>query len=153
MSKIHLWVSTYNISLFVSGLPYSIQCFLDLPICLQISRFHFFLLWGTPLCKCTTFSLSILQLRNNLGYFQVLAMTNNIAMNIVEHMSLWYNWASFGCIPKGYICLFLIFKSLFFNNFVEFWSCSPPLKSWPDFVWSIFLTWIRPYVISPTLGS
>ena len=28
-------------------------------------------------------------------------MTNNAAMNIVEHMSLWYDWASFGYIPKS----------------------------------------------------
>ena len=27
----------------------------------------------------------------HLGYFQVLAMTNNDTMNIVEHMSVWYD--------------------------------------------------------------
>ena len=26
-----------------------------------------------------------------LGYFQVLATMNNVAMNMVEHMSLWYH--------------------------------------------------------------
>ena len=29
--------------------------------------------------------------KGHLGCFQVLAMTNNTAMNIVEHMSLWYD--------------------------------------------------------------
>ena len=37
----------------------------------------------------------------HLGCFQVLAMTNNAAVNIVEHMSLWHNWASFGYILKS----------------------------------------------------
>ena len=36
----------------------------------------------------------------NLGCLQVLAMTNNVAMNEVEHMSLWYVFESFGCISK-----------------------------------------------------
>ena len=35
------------------------------------------------------------------GCFQVLAMTSNAAMNRVEHMSLWYGWASFGYIPQN----------------------------------------------------
>ena len=30
-------------------------------------------------------------------------MTNNAAMNIVEHMSLWHDWASFGYIPNSSI--------------------------------------------------
>ena len=38
--------------------------------------------------------------KGNLGCFEVLATMNNVAMNIVEHMSLWYDWASFGYIPK-----------------------------------------------------
>ena len=36
----------------------------------------------------------------HLGCFQVLAMTNNAAMNIVEYVSLWHDWASFGYMPK-----------------------------------------------------
>ena len=36
-----------------------------------------------------------------LSCFQVLAMTKKAAMNIVEHMSLWHDWASFGYIPKS----------------------------------------------------
>ena len=30
-----------------------------------------------------------------------MAMTNKAAMNIVEHMSLWHDWASFGYKPKS----------------------------------------------------
>ncbi|KAL6062769.1 hypothetical protein STEG23_038109 [Scotinomys teguina] len=37
----------------------------------------------------------------HLGCFQVLAITNNAAMNIVEHVSLWYDWAFFGYMPKS----------------------------------------------------
>ena len=36
----------------------------------------------------------------HLGCFQVLSMTNNAAMNIVEHMSLWYNGTPLGIYPK-----------------------------------------------------
>jgi hypothetical protein len=35
-----------------------------------------------------------------LGRFQLLAITNKAAMNIVEHMPLWHGGASFGYIPK-----------------------------------------------------
>ena len=40
-------------------------------------------------------------IEKHLGCFKVLTMTNNVAMNIVEHMSLWYDWASFGYILKS----------------------------------------------------
>ena len=36
-----------------------------------------------------------------LGCFQVQAIMNNAAMNIVEQMSLWYEYATFGCMPKS----------------------------------------------------
>ena len=39
--------------------------------------------------------------KGHLGCFQVLAMTNKGVMNILEHMSLWHNWASFGYISKS----------------------------------------------------
>ena len=39
--------------------------------------------------------------KGHLGCFQVLAMTNKAAMNIVEHMSLWHDGASFGYIAKS----------------------------------------------------
>ena len=64
MSKIHIWMSTYHICPFVTGLTHSGWFLLFPSICLWISRFHcFFLLSSTPLYKYTTFSLSLLQLR------------------------------------------------------------------------------------------
>ena len=42
----------------------------------------------------------------HLGCFQVLTITNNAAMNIVEQMSLWYDWTSFGYMPKSGIAGF-----------------------------------------------
>jgi hypothetical protein len=37
----------------------------------------------------------------HLGCFQLLAITNKAAMNIVEHVPLWHGEASFGYIPKS----------------------------------------------------
>ena len=37
----------------------------------------------------------------HLGCFQLLAITNNAIMNIVEHVLLWHGGASLGCIPKS----------------------------------------------------
>jgi hypothetical protein len=36
----------------------------------------------------------------HLGYFQLLAITNKVAMNIVEHVLLWQGGASFEYMPK-----------------------------------------------------
>ena len=63
---------------------------------------HFFAnlkMFSTPLYKCTTFSLFILQ-EGHLGYFQVLAIANNAYMNIVVQMSLWCDWVCLGIAPK-----------------------------------------------------
>jgi hypothetical protein len=38
----------------------------------------------------------------HLGCFQLLAIMNKTAMNIVEHMPLWLGGTSFGYIPKSY---------------------------------------------------
>jgi hypothetical protein len=37
----------------------------------------------------------------HLVCFQLLAITNKAAMNIVEHVPLWHGGASFGYIPKS----------------------------------------------------
>ena len=37
----------------------------------------------------------------HLGCFQLLAITNKAAMNIVEHVPLWHGGASFGYIPES----------------------------------------------------
>ena len=36
-----------------------------------------------------------------LGGFQVLAITNNAAMNITEQMSMWYDCVFFRYMPRG----------------------------------------------------
>ena len=61
-ASIHLWVNPYHIHFSGYRLPYS-GCFFFLApsICRKISRCHCFLPpSSTPLCECTTFSLSIL---------------------------------------------------------------------------------------------
>jgi hypothetical protein len=37
----------------------------------------------------------------HLGCFQLLAITNKAAMNIVEHLPLWHGGASFEYMPKS----------------------------------------------------
>ena len=37
----------------------------------------------------------------HLGCFQFLAIINKAAMNIVEHVSLWYGGESFGYVPSS----------------------------------------------------
>ena len=49
---------------------------------------------------CHTFFIHS-SIEGHLGCFQVLAITNNAAMNIVEQMLLYYDWASLGYIPKS----------------------------------------------------
>ena len=86
ISRSHLGVSTYYICLSGSGLTHSFMMFFrssNLPINFRIH--YFYPLCSTPLCKYTIISLSILQWR---GCFQVLAVKNNVAVNIVEHLSL-----------------------------------------------------------------
>ena len=93
-----LKVPTYEcIPIFLSGLSHARWCSLVPSICLQILRYHefliFFLLNSTTLCKCTTFSLPILWFEGHLGCFQVLAIMNNTATNVVEQIFLmvWLN--------------------------------------------------------------
>ena len=58
----------------------------------------FFLLSSTLLYRSDTISLFILPLT---GCLQVLVITNNTVMNIVEQMLLQDDWASLGYIPKS----------------------------------------------------
>ena len=39
-------------------------------------------------------------IEGNLGCFQVLAITNSAAMNIVEQMLLWYDGHLLGTLPR-----------------------------------------------------
>ena len=40
-------------------------------------------------------------IEGHLGYFQLLAIINNTAINIVEHVALLYVGASFGYVPRS----------------------------------------------------
>jgi hypothetical protein len=53
-----------------------------------------------PLCKCTTFSYPFLWNEGHLGYFQLLAIINKAAMNIVDHVSLLQLGPSSGICPR-----------------------------------------------------
>ena len=52
------------------------------------------------MCKCTKFSVSIPLLRHFWVFFQLLAIINKAAMNIVEHVSLLHVGASSGYMPR-----------------------------------------------------
>ena len=85
---------------FWVGSPHSISCFLDLTICLQISRCLYYFCCivlhcvNIPHFPCQFFGRGLF-----LGRYWL--WQTNATMNIVEHMSLWYNWASFGYICKS----------------------------------------------------
>ena len=70
-------------------------------ICLQISRCHYFFCCVLLHCLNVPIFLNHSLVQGNFDCFQVWAMTNNVVMNIVEHISLWYDWTSFGFIPKS----------------------------------------------------
>lgn len=72
MSKNHIWMSTYNVILFVTVLPHSGWFLLFPSIFLWISRFLFFPLSIAPLFKYATFSFSTLQLREVASMFVLL---------------------------------------------------------------------------------
>jgi hypothetical protein len=52
------------------------------------------------LCKCTTFFVSIPLLRGIWVFFQLLAIINKAAMNIVEHVSFLLAGTSSGYMPR-----------------------------------------------------
>ena len=116
MSKSHLWVSIYNFCLSGSGLPHEIWCFLYPSISSQISRCSYFFCCIVLHCVNVPHLPYPFFCQGLLGCFQVLSMTNNAPMNMVEHMSFWYNWTSFGYIPKSGIAGYL---GRLFPNFLR----------------------------------
>ena len=64
----------------------------------------------------------------HLGCFQLLAITNNAAMNIVERVPLWYGWASSGYIFKSGIADFSgkSISNFLRNHQIDFQSCCAP---------------------------
>ena len=92
-------MSIYDVQLSVTGISHE-EWFIQVsPICLQVSRFHcfFFLPSSTPLCKCTSVSLSI----HLLACFQVVAVTKNASMHIDKQMALLHECTSFAYGPKN----------------------------------------------------
>ena len=69
--------------------------------------------------------------KGHLGCFQILAVTNNAAMNAVEGMSLCYNWASFGYIPKGVFlgleegCFLILWEITILKSKAAVPACTP----------------------------
>ena len=59
------------------------------------------------MCKCTTIFVSIPSSEGHLGSFQLLAIINRAAINIVVHVSLLYVGASLGYMPGSGITGFL----------------------------------------------
>jgi hypothetical protein len=58
-------------------------------------------LFLTPLCKMYHIFYVHSSVEGHLGCFQVLAIINKAAMNIVEHVPLLYVEASFGYMPRS----------------------------------------------------
>ena len=52
------------------------------------------------MCKCTIISVSISLVEGHLSFFQLLAIINKAAMNIVEHVSLLQVGTSSGNMPR-----------------------------------------------------
>jgi hypothetical protein len=65
------------------------------------------------------------------GCFQLLAITYKAAMNMVEHVSLWYSGDSFGYTPKSGIARSLgrTISNFLMNHQTDFQSGSSSLQS------------------------
>jgi len=72
---------------------------IHLPAKCMMSIFLIAVFNSIPLCRQTTFSLSMLELRH-LGCFRFPAVTNEAAVNIVKQVSLWDGGASLRHMPR-----------------------------------------------------
>ena len=100
-SQIHIWASTYHVSLFVTGLPHSGWFFKFHPhACENQDSIIFF-------CRVVFHCLDLSRLLYPFAKWGASMLLpgscykNNAAMNIVEHMSLFHAYESFGSIPKS----------------------------------------------------
>ena len=64
-------------------------------------KISLFFLANIPLCIYSTFSLSI-HLLLDIGYFNILAIVNNVAMNIRVRIFLWISVFAFFCVRSKY---------------------------------------------------
>ena len=99
MFKNHLWVSTCDNCLCLGYLTQNV--FKLHPISCKIQAVVIFFCCVVLHCVNYHIFLNHYSVEGHLGCFQVLAVTNKAAMNIVEHMSLWNDWEPFGYIPKS----------------------------------------------------
>ena len=67
-------------------------------------------------------NLSICFVEGHLGCFQFLGAMNKVAMNIVEHVSLWYGRASFEYMPRNGISWSRTIPSFLKNHQTDFQS-------------------------------
>jgi hypothetical protein len=67
----------------------------------------------------------------HLNCFRLLAITNKAAMNMMEHVSLWYGRVSFGYVPKSGITGYSgrIISKFLRNCQIDFQSYCSSLKS------------------------
>ena len=97
-------------------LPYS-GCFDLVPsICLSISWCHCFFHWIILHCVNVPHFLILSSVERHLGCFQLLAIINNAALNIIEQMPFRYYCASFG------ICWRVVLLGLEVDWFQIFWE-------------------------------
>ena len=74
----------------------------------------------------------------HLGCFQFLVLKNNATMNFIEQMSLWYECASFACMPKNDIngSWGRLIPNFIENHYTDFQSGCTSLHSHNN--WGVF---------------
>ena len=115
--SIPLSVTAYYVCSFVTGLSHSGWYSLDETIFLRIWLRHcFWWLSSIPLCKYHNFYIHS-STEGHLGSFQLLAIINRAAKNIVVHVSLLYIGVPLGYMPRsGIVGSSHITRSNFLRN-------------------------------------
>jgi hypothetical protein len=86
---------------FVIGLPHVGSCFQALSIYLRISWSNFLIAEQYSIVLIYRIFCMHSSVEGHLHYFQLLAIINKVAMNIVDHVSLLYVGASSGYMPRS----------------------------------------------------
>ena len=103
MFKNHLWVRKYDNCLSGSGLSHSKWCFLAPSICLQISRCRYFFCCIILHCVNVPHFPYLFFGRRACRLFPGSDYDKQCCYEHKRAHVLWYDWASFGCIPKSAI--------------------------------------------------